>query len=550
MPLRHLAALVCLCLALFLPGLASVPPMDRDESRFVQATKQMIETGDYVDIRFQDTPRYKKPAGIYWLQAGSVKLFAGGDTSALWAYRLPSMTAAILAVLLTYLTAALFLPPPGAALAATFLATSVLLTGEAHLAKSDAALLATVMAGQYVLARLYAGRPSAWLWPLFWGAVGAGILVKGPVMPMLAGLTVLALGLWNREWRWLKPLNPLFGAPLALAIALPWLIAITLKSDGGFVGESVGADLLPKLMGGQERHGGWPGYYLLLATLTFWPASLFLWPAVAAAWQARGEGPVRFLAAWIVPFWLLFELIPTKLPHYVLPTYPALAILCAAAILDAGDEARAALGQLFGRTWTRIYAVFWAVFSAALGVGIVSAAAHLLGAGTFEDPPPAPILGLGLCLAATGLLAALGVLRVALRATIFAIAFGAAGSYFLLFEGAFPEMRPLWVSSELAKAIEGAAADRDVPAALAGYSEPSAVFLLGTRTGLGDGADAARHLVGHPGAAVAIESRQRQAFLDAAAGLGLAVKAVDRVEGLNYSNGKKVALEIFVRAAP
>ena len=71
-PTRPWLVLGIFCLLLYLPGLVSLPPTDRDESRFAQASKQMIESGNYVDIRFQDEPRYKKPIGIYWLQAQSV----------------------------------------------------------------------------------------------------------------------------------------------------------------------------------------------------------------------------------------------------------------------------------------------------------------------------------------------------------------------------------------------------------------------------------------------------------------------------------------------
>src|SRR3954463_6152775 len=67
-------ALLLVCAALFfLPGFFNIPPVDRDEARFAQATKQMVEAGDYVDIRFQDEVRYKKPVGIYWMQAAVVK---------------------------------------------------------------------------------------------------------------------------------------------------------------------------------------------------------------------------------------------------------------------------------------------------------------------------------------------------------------------------------------------------------------------------------------------------------------------------------------------
>src|SRR3972149_12233264 len=65
--------LVAFCLIAFLPGFFQIPPIDRDEARFAQATKQMVESGDYVDIRFQNEVRYKKPVGIYWLQAAAVK---------------------------------------------------------------------------------------------------------------------------------------------------------------------------------------------------------------------------------------------------------------------------------------------------------------------------------------------------------------------------------------------------------------------------------------------------------------------------------------------
>ena len=70
---RAVAVLVVAALLAFLPGFFQIPPIDRDEARFAQATKQMLETGEYVDIRFQDEVRYKKPVGIYWLQAAVVK---------------------------------------------------------------------------------------------------------------------------------------------------------------------------------------------------------------------------------------------------------------------------------------------------------------------------------------------------------------------------------------------------------------------------------------------------------------------------------------------
>src|SRR5262245_29638841 len=111
---RAVLVLVFVSLAALLPGFFTIPPMDRDETRFAQAAKQMIETGDFIDIRFQDEVRYKKPVGIYWLQAGVVMAAEGlgiaNARSRIWLYRIPSLVAAIGAVLPTYWAGRGFVP--------------------------------------------------------------------------------------------------------------------------------------------------------------------------------------------------------------------------------------------------------------------------------------------------------------------------------------------------------------------------------------------------------------------------------------------------------
>ena len=156
---RAIAFLLLCGLLLFLPGFFNIPPVDRDEARFAQATKQMVESGDFVDIRFQDDVRYKKPVGIYWLQAavGRDRIALGLPRAQLriWLYRVPSLIGAIGAVLLTYWTALAFVTRRGAVLAALMLCSSVLLGVEARLAKTDAMLLLTAVAAMGALARVY-----------------------------------------------------------------------------------------------------------------------------------------------------------------------------------------------------------------------------------------------------------------------------------------------------------------------------------------------------------------------------------------------------------
>ena len=156
---RAVALLLLVALLSFLPGFFSIPPIDRDEARFAQATKQMVESGDYIDIRFQDEVRYKKPVGIYWLQGAVVKAArALGFERALttiWLYRVPSLLGAIGAVLLTYWAALAFVSRRAALLAGLMMASCVLLGIERLIAKTDAMLLLTVVAAMGAMARAY-----------------------------------------------------------------------------------------------------------------------------------------------------------------------------------------------------------------------------------------------------------------------------------------------------------------------------------------------------------------------------------------------------------
>ena len=110
------------------------------------------------------------------------------------------------------------------------MAVSLVLVSEAHLAKTDAVLLATVVLAQGSLARAYLAqgdeRPSLWVVLGFWVGLGLGILVKGPIVVMVAGLTILALVIVDRRGGWLMNLRPAIGLPVAAAIVLPWFIAI------------------------------------------------------------------------------------------------------------------------------------------------------------------------------------------------------------------------------------------------------------------------------------------------------------------------------------
>ena len=340
-----------------LPGLIAVPPLDRDESRFAQATAQMLETRDYTVIRYQDEPRFKKPVGIYWLLAASVSTFSSPEARHIWAYRIPSLLGAMLAAAACAWGAAAFFGAPAGLLAGAMLGTTFLLSTEALIAKTDAVLCGVTTLAVAALARLYAearGGPPAGkrAWLLFWLGMSLGTLDKGPITPMVAALTIGALCLMDRKAGWLKRLNGVWGVIILVGVCGPWAWAVTVATDGGFWSAALTGDLAPKLAGGQETHGAPPGYYALLSPILMFPMTLMLPAAAVTAWTRWREPGVRFAIAWLVPTWLVFEALPTKLVHYTLPAYGAVAWLAAAALMvPIGGKTRwtgAALAGVFG----------------------------------------------------------------------------------------------------------------------------------------------------------------------------------------------------------
>ena len=533
--------LIVFALIAFLPGFFQIPPVDRDEARFAQATKQMLESGQYIDIRFQDEVRYKKPVGIYWLQALAVKAGeAVGVRQArttIWLYRLPSLCAAIGAVLLTYWAALAFVARRAALLAALIMASSVLLGVEARLAKTDATLLFTCVAAMGAMARIYLtsrrqpGAAIGWRLPaIFWTALSAGVLIKGPLILMFAGLTALALAIADRSTAWLRSLRPLPGFVWMILLVLPWFVAIIVKSHGSFITDSVGDDMLAKVFGGQESHGAPPGYYFLLFWLTFWPGSILAGLAAPRIWQMRREPTVRFLLAWLVPSWLVFEAVITKLPHYVLPLYPAIAILIAG-VLESG--------ALYTKRWLVRGTVGWFLFPSFIAIATVILfviAGRDLGLVAWPFAAGATIMGLF----AWWLYEVDGAERALLR--------GVVGSVLIaitIYGITFPSLPALFPSAMIAETLRDSGCANPQVVSTGYYEEPSLVFLLGTNTRFADSTGAAVFLGRGPCRFALVETHHVGSFVQRANLIGLHYSLVQRVEGYNISIGRPVMLTVF-----
>jgi hypothetical protein len=266
---------------------------------------------------------------------------------------------------------------------------------------------------------------------------------------------------------------------------------------------------------------------------------LFALPGIGAAIAERKDAAMRFLLGWAGANWLMFEFVPTKLPHYILPAYPPLAFLAALWIFAGkSEETRGA------RVLRYIAAAQFAVGSMAFGGAIAFAPAK------FGDGAPGWLVALGAVAATFGLAGSLFLLLRRHFAALAAAVLSALILFPTLMWGVAPRLTRIWVSPRLEALVAKDRHPGDPPIVTAGYDEPSLIFLLGTRTRIATGSEAADIAAGEGGLAV-IEDRQKRSFLTRLVDLGAEAQAVDRLSGLNYSNGHPVEITIYrVQALP
>ena len=534
-----LYALLALVTMTVFTGQHMVPPIDRDESRFAQASRQMLQSGDYVTIRFQDELRAKKPAGIYWLQSASAALLGDADIAS---YRFVNLLALLVSIFMLYHIGLRLYEPATALAASAAFASGFLVLAEAHLAKTDTVLMLLVMVQQWALMRIYldldktTAKPSAH-WIFFWTALAAGILVKGPIAPAVAILTIAVLIVWHRGAGWVRPLRLGRGLILMAVICVPWAILVTIATNGAFLDIAVTGDFLAKVQSGQESHGAPPFTYLALFGVLLWPASLLLPSALLHIKAMLAQDSTRFLLAWLVPFWVMIELIPTKLPHYPLPVVPAAVLL----LLWSVDRV-VTLSPLSQKFYLAGQYVFLA-----LGVGLV--AAVMAGAVIFGGQSMRLAVGLAvIALLFAGLAVWQGHRWIQIGEYRHLMGLFTAGIlvHFVIFAGVVPQLSRIHIADAVAQNL---ASSGRQPAAIAaaGYHEPSLVFLLGRDVLLVDSREAALFLAEAPDGVALVEARQQTAFLDMARRLGLRLAAPEQLSGYNMSKGQDVVILIYRR---
>lgn len=541
--------LVVACLVVYLPGLFSMPPVDRDESRFAQASRQVMQAAEAGDIegvlvpRIQEKPRLNKPPLIYWLQAGSA-WFADRDGAGAdprlqrigW-YRLPSVLCAIFAVLATWRTGCLLYRRDEGFLAALMLALCPMVVWDAHQARADQLLLACTGGALWALASIWNTSRSRGVVSLrqsiaLWLCIGLGVMAKGPVTPMIALLAIAALCWMGAGWRLVRSTRPLLGLTIVIAMVGPWVVGVA--SVVGFERylSIVYDETLGRAGSAMESHWGPPGYHLVLLPVLFFPGSLVTLIALQRGRRrARRRGswnwmsPEALLLAWTVPAWIVFEAVMTKLPHYTMVLYPAIALMSARVLVVLSRRARGL---------DRAGAVLWGV----LGTAIALAPVVLFVRFRPEVASETRVyLALGLCIGAAYFVwagvkqATGGNVRRALQDGGWAAAFISVG----LIGGVLPGVRGLWPSSAAAAAIALSDPDADHPIARTGYHEDSFVFLTRGRAERVGRKALSSWLAEHPRGIALYQSSEDD---EPPAHSGV----ISEVSGFNYSKGERVRL--------
>src|SRR6266568_543814 len=318
-PQRYLILVILAAAALYLIGNDRVGLWDRDEPRYAQTSKQMLQSDppDWVVPRLLDRVRTAKPIFIYWCQAGSMWLL---HSTGEFAARLPSAVAMTLTLIVLSIAIGKAIGWQRALWTALILASSGLVIAAAKMCITDAVLLLWITIAQLCLFAIYQGNRSWSVTIAMWLAIGLALLTKGPVVlgVQITTLIVLAAldvgknwrsGLaWRAAIRWWKHTRPIVGLLIAAAVVAPWVILLQ-KREPTFLKTAFWHDVVRRSAQPLEGHAGPPGYYLLTIWGTFFPWCIFLPTAIVWACRNCRLAPIRFSLAAIIGPWILMEIV-------------------------------------------------------------------------------------------------------------------------------------------------------------------------------------------------------------------------------------------------
>lgn len=312
-----------------------------DEGRYAEIPREMLASGDWVTPRLNDLVYFEKPPLQYWATALSYRLFG---VSA-WTSRLYTTTLGFAGILLMYGIGRRLWDPRVGESAALILLGSLMWVVIGHVNVLDMGLTfwLTAAIGCFLIAQSaprLAKRQREWMLGS-WAMIALAVLSKGPVALVLPAFAMVVYCLVERDFGLWKRLHPMAGLVILLAVCAPWFMAVSVRNPGFanffFVQEHIARYLTPI----SHRPGPW-WYYLplLMAGTLPWTGAIFR--GVFSSWREEsghaGFRPGRFLTVWVACVLVFFSVSHSKLAPYILPVFPALAMLGARSLADPGDR--------------------------------------------------------------------------------------------------------------------------------------------------------------------------------------------------------------------
>lgn len=365
---RHrILALIVIGLLLYVPVLGLHDLWYPDEPEIGVVCRAMYDSGDWVAPHRFGEIWVDYPPMLYW--AGTISSHALGGVSE-FSLRLPNAIAAVILVLLTCVAVSRWLGPRSGLWAGLLLLTFQQFVAQAVEYRPDMLFALFIAAGFFSYAEGCTERGRWWLRILAFGLFGLAMLSKGPLGLLLPGLVLVLWHGSHREWRRLLMLAPL--AVVSLAVYLPWFVACARAMGADSIVYELYAQNFARFVGGGRGHGQPPWYFLEYFWSDFFPWS-FLAPWAVAWWIKTGrwrDREVELALWWFGAFFAFLSIAVTKRQVYLLPAYPAMALLLAPWI------DRVSLGgENSPRPWpVRALAVFLTALFATLGVASLVAA--------------------------------------------------------------------------------------------------------------------------------------------------------------------------------
>ena len=338
------ALLVFGCVVFHILGTWSLPLIDRDEPRFAEASREMIQRGNYVVPYFNNQLRLDKPPLAYWAQVASYHIFGENDFAA----RFPSAIAAAFTALLIVLWGRRMGGEKLGWWAAIIFTLSLQTFVHAKAAVADMWLVLFMTLAHWAGYELFYrtdtnnehrtlnlnNRRFLWWW-IFYPSLGLGFLAKGPIAwtPLL---TVAVAIIYTRDWQLLRRFKFIGGILLTLSVVALWGIPALIQTHGEFFSIGIGRHVIGRSLTTMEGHGASSlGVYVLLLPfyfvtvfVSFFPWSIKLPLLSKTLWHRRDRTDDYLLIGTAIIF-VIFTLVSTKLPHYTLPAFPLLALLLA-----------------------------------------------------------------------------------------------------------------------------------------------------------------------------------------------------------------------------